>query len=164
MTEIDPEPRMMPSTEEHHEIRNRETTVTPVRGLKKRRRVRNLATEHRQKKQERTWETCGSRKFATACRGIARCAGVARCRGHNGKWYGQDSAGEETQKRRTGRMRRCVDLGCNNAIRDRGRKQQLCGSRRIEDLCGKLPLHFGNKKATNGSTGRPPGWRYWSEL
>jgi hypothetical protein len=24
------------------------------------------------------------------------------------------------------------------------------GSRKIEELCGKLPLHFGNKKATIG--------------
>jgi hypothetical protein len=39
--------------------------------------------------------------------------------------------------------------GCNNGIRDRGQKQQQCGSRKIEDLCGKLLLHFGNKKATN---------------
>jgi hypothetical protein len=40
-----------------------------------------------------------------------------------------------------------VGPGCNNGIRDQGQKQQLRGSRKIEDLCGELPLHFGNKKA-----------------
>jgi hypothetical protein len=30
-TEIDPDPRMMPSAEEHHEILNRKAAVTPVR-------------------------------------------------------------------------------------------------------------------------------------
>jgi hypothetical protein len=58
--------------------------------------------------------------------------------------------GEETQKRRKNGMRRCVGPGCNNGIKDRGQEQQLRGSRRIEDLCGKLPLHFVNKKAANG--------------
>jgi hypothetical protein len=48
-TDIDPDPRMMPSTKEHHEIPNREAAVTPVRGLKKQRKVRNLATEHRRR-------------------------------------------------------------------------------------------------------------------
>jgi hypothetical protein len=43
-----------------------------------------------------------------------------------------------------------VGPGCNNYIRDRGQKQQLRGSRKIEDIRGKLLLHFGNKKATNG--------------
>jgi hypothetical protein len=41
---------MMPSAEEHHEIPNREATVTPVRGVKKQQRVRNLAVECHQKK------------------------------------------------------------------------------------------------------------------
>jgi hypothetical protein len=57
--------------------------------------------------------------------------------------------GEESQKRRKNGMRRCVGPGCNSGIRNRGQKQQLRGNGRIEDLCGKLPLHFGNKKATN---------------
>jgi hypothetical protein len=33
-TEFDPDPRMMPSAEERHEIPNREAAITPVRGLK----------------------------------------------------------------------------------------------------------------------------------
>jgi hypothetical protein len=76
-TEIDPDPRKMSSAEEHHEIPNKEAAVAPVRGLKKRRRVRDLAAERRQKKRKRTRENCGSRKFATARRGIARlCRGT----------------------------------------------------------------------------------------
>jgi hypothetical protein len=63
---------------------------------------------------------------------------------------GQDNTGEGTQKRRTDGMRLCLGPGCNNGIRDRGQKQQLRGSRKIKDLCEKLPLHFGYKKATNG--------------
>jgi hypothetical protein len=75
-TQIDPVRRMMPSAEEHHEIPNREAAVMPVRGLKEQRMVCNLAAKHCQRKQEGTRETCGSKKFATACRGIARRARV----------------------------------------------------------------------------------------
>jgi hypothetical protein len=76
-TEIDPNPRMTPSAEEYYEIPNKEAAIMPVRGLKKQRRVLNLAAERHQKKQERTRETCGSRKFAAAHRGIAHRARVA---------------------------------------------------------------------------------------
>jgi hypothetical protein len=69
---------MMPPAEEHHEIPNREATVKPVKGLKKQRRVCNLATERRQKKQERTQRNHGSRrKLAVACRKVSRHATVA---------------------------------------------------------------------------------------
>jgi hypothetical protein len=73
-TETEPDPRMMTSAEKHYEISNGEGAVTPARRLKQGRRIRNLAAERRQKKQERT---CGSREFAAARRGIARCARVA---------------------------------------------------------------------------------------
>jgi hypothetical protein len=73
--EIDPDPRKMPSAEEHHEIPNKEATVAPVKGLKQRRRVCNLATEHHQKKLERTQGNHGSRRKSPAtCRKVSHHA------------------------------------------------------------------------------------------
>jgi hypothetical protein len=54
----EPDPRMMPSAEEHQDIPNREATVMPIRELRKRQRVHNLAMKCRQKKQDKTRETC----------------------------------------------------------------------------------------------------------
>jgi hypothetical protein len=150
MTKIDPVRRMMPSAEEHHKIPNREAAVTPVRELKKRQRVHNLVADYRQKKQERTRETCGSRKFATTHRGIAHCAGVAQRREHGHKRYNQDCVAAGSPEGQMSGMRPKRSPGCNNGTSDRGQKQPLRGNRRIEDLCSKLPLHFANKKATNG--------------
>jgi hypothetical protein len=45
---------MMQSVEEHQEIPKGEAAVMPVGGLRKRRRVRKLASERRQKPKERT--------------------------------------------------------------------------------------------------------------
>jgi hypothetical protein len=59
-TEADP--GMMLSIEEHQEIPKGEAAVMPVGGLRKRRRVRNLATVCHQKPKERTWGYCGSQK------------------------------------------------------------------------------------------------------
>jgi hypothetical protein len=69
---------MMQSTEEHQEIPKGETAVMPVGEPRKRRRVRNLAAEHRQKWKERTQGNRGSRrKSAAACRKVSRRAKVA---------------------------------------------------------------------------------------
>jgi hypothetical protein len=62
-TVLDPE--MMQSVEEHQEVPTEEVTVTPVKGLKKRRRVQKLATECHQELKERTQGYCGSRKKVT---------------------------------------------------------------------------------------------------
>jgi hypothetical protein len=47
--ETEPDPRMMQSIEEHWEIPKEEATVMPVGKPRKRRRIRNLAAERRQK-------------------------------------------------------------------------------------------------------------------
>jgi hypothetical protein len=50
----------------------------PVRGPRKRRRIRNLAAERRQKRKERTRGNSGSRRnLAAACRKVSRRAKVA---------------------------------------------------------------------------------------
>jgi hypothetical protein len=73
-----PDPGMMQSIEEHQEIPKGEATVMPVGEPRKQRRVRSLATEHRQKRKERTWGNRGSRrKSAATCRKVSRCARVA---------------------------------------------------------------------------------------
>jgi hypothetical protein len=68
-TEIECDPRLMPSAEEHHRIPNGETAITPVRGLKKRRRVRNLVTERRHKKQEGAGKLLDRRNFPPPAEG-----------------------------------------------------------------------------------------------
>jgi hypothetical protein len=74
----EPEPGMMQSTEEHQEIPKGEAAVMPVGEPRKRRRVRNLAAERRQKRKERTRGNCKSRrKSAAACRKVSRSAKVA---------------------------------------------------------------------------------------
>jgi hypothetical protein len=74
----EPDPGMMQSTEEHQEIPKGEATVMPIGEPRKRRRVRSLAAERRQKQKERTQGNCGSRrKSAAACRKVSRCARVA---------------------------------------------------------------------------------------
>jgi hypothetical protein len=65
-------------------------------------RVCNLTAERRQKKQKRTRETCRSRKFAAAHRGIIRFAGVTRRMGSIvGKNQTTNNVATLTQKGRT---------------------------------------------------------------
>jgi hypothetical protein len=76
--ETEPDPGMMQSTEEHQEIPKGEAAVMLVGEPRKRRRVRNLAAEHYQKRKERTRENRGSRrKSAAAGRKVSRHAKVA---------------------------------------------------------------------------------------
>jgi hypothetical protein len=68
----DPDPGLMQSTEKHQEIPKGEAAVMPVGEPRKRRRVRNLATECLQKRKERTRGNRGSgRKSAAACRKVS---------------------------------------------------------------------------------------------
>jgi hypothetical protein len=74
----EPDPGMMQSTEVHQEIPKGEAAVMPVGEPRKRRRVRSLAAERRQKQEERTRGNRGSRrKTAAACWKVSRCARVA---------------------------------------------------------------------------------------
>jgi N-methylhydantoinase A/oxoprolinase/acetone carboxylase beta subunit len=60
-----PDPELMQSMEEYQEFPMGEAIVTPVKGQENRRRVQKLATERRQKLNERTQGYCGSRKRVT---------------------------------------------------------------------------------------------------
>jgi hypothetical protein len=74
----EPDPGMMQSTEEHQEIPKGEAAVMPVGEPRKRCRVRSMAAERCQKREERTWGNNGSRrKSAATCRKVSRCARVA---------------------------------------------------------------------------------------
>jgi hypothetical protein len=65
----------MQSIEEHQEIHKEDAAVMQVGGLRKRRRVRNLTAERRQKLKERTRGNRGSRrKLVAACRKVSRLA------------------------------------------------------------------------------------------
>jgi hypothetical protein len=69
---------MMQYIEEHQEIPKGEAAGTPVEEPRKRRRVRNLVAERRQKPKERTQGYGESRrKLAAACRKVSRSAKVA---------------------------------------------------------------------------------------
>jgi hypothetical protein len=72
-TETKPDPGMMQSIEEHQEIPKEDAAVLPVGGPRRRHRVCNLATEHRQKRKERTRGNRGyRRKSAVNCRNMSR--------------------------------------------------------------------------------------------
>jgi hypothetical protein len=74
-----PDSEMMQSVKEHQEVPREEVAVTPVKGLKKRRRVQKLAAERLQELKERTQGFCGSRKRVTvACRMTFRHSRLAR--------------------------------------------------------------------------------------
>jgi hypothetical protein len=77
-TETEPNPGMMQFVEEHQEIPKGEGAVMPVGEPRKRRRVKNLAAERRQKGKKRTRGNRGSRrKSAAACRKVFRRPKVA---------------------------------------------------------------------------------------
>jgi hypothetical protein len=62
---IEQDPGMMQSVEEHQDVPSEDVVVRQVRGLWKRRSVRKLAAERRQKPQEGTRGYCGSRRRVT---------------------------------------------------------------------------------------------------
>jgi hypothetical protein len=65
-TETGPDPGMMQSIEEHQKGPKGEAAVMPVGEPRKRRSVRNLAAERRQKMKERTRVKTGSRRKSAA--------------------------------------------------------------------------------------------------
>jgi hypothetical protein len=78
VTETEPDPGMMHAIEEHQGIPKEDTTLMPVVESRKRHRVQNSATEHHQKRKERTRGISGSRrKSAAAGRKVSCRAKVA---------------------------------------------------------------------------------------
>jgi hypothetical protein len=77
-THTEPDPGMMQSIKEHLDIPKEDATVLPVGEPKRRHRVCNLAMERCQKRKERTWGYCGSRrKSEAACKRVSCCAKMA---------------------------------------------------------------------------------------
>jgi hypothetical protein len=80
---IETDPGMMQSTEEHQDILSEDVAVLPVKGLKKRLRVRKLTAGRSGEPKELTRGNCGSRrKLAAACR---RCPAMQQWYGGKGK-------------------------------------------------------------------------------
>jgi hypothetical protein len=123
----EPNTGMMQSTEEHQEIPKGEATVMPVGEPRKRRRIRNLAAEHRQKRKERTRENRGSRrKSAAACRKVSRHAKVAwRKRNIARKDCTWASVVQEIQRGWTFGRGCQQEPECSNCIRSRGVEEQV---------------------------------------
>jgi hypothetical protein len=92
----------------------------------------------------RTQGNCGQRKELTA-------AGkkVTRCGGQN-----KDNGAPRSPKGRTFGKRRWKGPECNNGISDRDLRQQLRGSKRIQDLGGGRPLCLKRKRTTTDGIGR----------
>jgi hypothetical protein len=73
-----PTPMNRESEAEHREVPKKDAVVKPVRGRKRRHRVRKQAAERRGEPKELTRGYCGSRKkFAATCRKVSRHATVA---------------------------------------------------------------------------------------
>jgi hypothetical protein len=70
--------KLMQSIEEHQDIPTGGVAVMQVGKPRKRRRVCNLTAERRQKRKERIWRNCESKKkLAAACRKVSGRAKVA---------------------------------------------------------------------------------------
>jgi hypothetical protein len=77
-TETEADSGMMQSIEEQQDIPKEDAAVMPVGELKRLRRICNLAVECCQKRKERTWGFCGSRrKSAAACKRVSHRAKMA---------------------------------------------------------------------------------------
>jgi hypothetical protein len=83
---IEPDPGMMQSTEEHQEIPKGEAAVMPVGEPRKRRRVRSLAGERRQKRKKGPGEIVD--------RGGSRLPPAGRCFAVQ-EWHGTGRASSE---------------------------------------------------------------------
>jgi hypothetical protein len=78
-----PDPRMMPSVEQHQDIPTEDVAVMPVGEPRKRRRIHKLAAERRQKIKDKTRGNHEfKRKSPAACRMVSRRAAVARRKGN----------------------------------------------------------------------------------
>jgi hypothetical protein len=121
--ETEPDPGMMQPVAEHQENPKGEAAVMPTREPRKRRRIRNLAAESRQKMKERTQGYCGSRrKLAAASRKVSSRATVARRKRNLLRRIGtQENCGPRKKLYAAG-MRKGPK--CKNGIRDRGLKRQ----------------------------------------
>jgi hypothetical protein len=75
-----PNPEENEAIVEHQDIPAEDVAVMPVKGLRKQRRVLNLAADSRQKRKGGTQKNCGSRrKSDVACRKVSHHATVASC-------------------------------------------------------------------------------------
>jgi hypothetical protein len=153
---IEPDPGTMQSAEEHQEIPMEDAAVMPVGGLRKRRRVRNLAAEGRQKKKDRTLGNRGSRrKLTVAGKKMTRRATVAwrkmnvfrrklvwKIRMQRNCGLRKDWTTDKVEREaRRARM-----------LRRRLRSRQENGQR-IRDLGGRRPLYRRKRRPTKNDIG-----------
>jgi hypothetical protein len=145
-------PGMTQSVEKHQEVPKKETTVTPVGRLRKRRRDRTLAAGRCQKAKGRSQSRCESTKRVTAAgKMTSRCAKVA--------WLMRDIARREctgdniasrNQGGRTCKMRPWIGSECNNGIGGRGLNEKLQGRIGIKDPDANLQLCLRIEQTSDG--------------
>jgi hypothetical protein len=176
-TETEPDPGKMQSMEEHQEIPKEEAAVMPVRGLRKRCRDQNLATERRQKSKKRIQANCEStRRLTVAGKKMTRRVTVAwRKRNVLRKIVTQRNCGSRSTLTATGimitrharvewRRENFVRKDCTTdkvereawrawMLRRRLWSRQENGTR-IRDLGGRRPLYRRKRRPTKNSIGR----------
>jgi hypothetical protein len=86
--------------------------------------------------------------LAVAHREVTHCAKVAWCRGHDLKGYNQGNVVQEIQKGWTFGKRHRMNPECNNDIRDKGRSQEIRGSKQIKDLGARQPQYLRKETTT----------------
>jgi hypothetical protein len=145
--EIEPDPGMMQSIEEH-QIPKEDATVMPVGEPRKRHRVCNLATERHQKRKERTLGYCRSRR--------SQLLPARRCPAGQ-KWHGK----KRNLFRRTGTQESCgsqkrVTVTDRKLTHDTGVvwlkekvRMHYEGRQGLEDLGSRLPLCPRNKRTSS---------------
>jgi hypothetical protein len=99
---------------------------------------------------------------------MTHCAGVAQHKGHHSQGQGKGNVVQETQKEQTFRKRCWMQQECNNGIKNRDLKEQLClGSKGNVNKTFRetLGLEITNRIARSSVTIRKMSvrtlWRGW---
>jgi hypothetical protein len=154
---------MMPSTEEHHKIPNREAAVTPVRGLRKQQRVRNLAMKRRQKKQDK--QDIPNEDAAVMPAVELRKQHRVRYLAAESRWKMRDrTRGNHGSRRKSAVARRKVSRHARVAWRKRKLIQRMgtqenCGPRKELSAAGVRKIPEGNNGIRHRDVKEPPHLR-----
>jgi hypothetical protein len=157
----------MQSVGEYQGVPKVEDTVMPVRGLRKRRRDRNLASGRRQKPKGRIQASCDSQKrLAVACRKMTRHARVAwRKRNIARKYCTRAIVVQEIRRGRTFGKRHQPKPECSKGIWSRDVVEQprleIMGNN--NEVFGRtIGLEFGKRAARSSVASRKiKNWTLW---
>jgi hypothetical protein len=140
--------------EKYQEVTKKETTEIPVRKLRKRRRIRNLAALRRQKEKGRSPSRCDYTKRVTVAgkttSGSANVAWLQRGRIASREFNG-DNVASTNQRGRTCKKRPRRGSTCNNGIGGRGLQQKLRSRIGIKDTRDILHMSLRIAQTSDGN-------------